>query len=68
MSIAKSLVTYCEQGIESLRNEPPRSNNELAAERIVEMMAAAMALDNAAFSEFIALVIETRKSIREIES
>ena len=68
MSIAKSLVTYCEQGIESLRNEPPRSSNELAAERIVEMMAAAMALDNAAFSEFIALVIETRKSIREIES
>ena len=68
MSIAKSLVTYCEQGIESLRNELPRSNNELAAERIVEMMAAAMALDNAAFSEFIALVIETRKSIREIES
>ena len=68
MSIAKSLVTYCEQGIESLRNEPPRSSNELAAERIVEMMAAAMALDNSAFSEFVALVIETRKSIREIES
>lgn len=68
MSIAKSLVTYCEQGIESLRNEPPRSSNELAAERIVEMMAVAMALDNAAFSEFVALVIETRKSIREIES
>jgi len=66
--IVKAVMTHCEWGVEGLRIDPPRTNNADCAERIVELMASSLALDNQAFTDFIGLVLETRKSLNEIMS
>ena len=66
--IVKAIMTHCEWGVEGLRLDPPRTSNSQAAERIVELMASSMALDNQAFTDFIVLVLETRTSLNEIMS
>lgn len=66
--VIQAVLTHCEAEIEGLRNRRPHIDNETAAKRIVELMAVSLALDNAAFSGFIELVISTRISIRELES
>jgi hypothetical protein len=43
----------------------PETDEELS-ERIVELLAASLALDDAALVEFIALVMETRASMKDI--
>lgn len=61
-----AILNHCESEVERLRTGKPRTSNALAAQTIVELMVASMALDNEAFSEFVEMVVSARTSIREM--
>jgi len=63
--IVSAMMKHCAWGIEGLRLEVSETDEALS-ERIVELMAASLALDDAALVDFIALVMETRASMKAI--
>lgn len=63
--IVNAIMKHTAWGIEGLRLEVPETDKELS-EQIVELLAASLALDDAALVDFIALVMENRASIRAI--
>ena len=63
--ITSAMMKHCAWGVEGLRLEPPENDGKFA-EEMIELVAASLALDNGAFTDFIVMVLETRKSMNEI--
>jgi hypothetical protein len=63
--IVSAIMKHTAWGVEGLRLEAPETDKELS-ERIVELLVASLALDDAALVDFIALVMETRASMKAI--
>jgi len=63
--IINAMTTHCSWSLESLRLEPLESDLAVA-EVTLDVMAGSLALDDAALVDFIALVMETRASMKDI--
>lgn len=63
--IIGAIMKHCEWSVEGLRLQPAETD-AMVAEKIVEIMASSLALDDGAFIAFIELVVETRASMKAI--
>lgn len=64
-AVVNALMKHAMWGLEGLRLETPDTDDVLS-EKIVELMACSLALDDGALIAFIALVVETRASMKAI--